>query len=263
MSVHPHAGGEHASRIVTMFRHTGSSPRGWGTPTATAGQSGSSRFIPTRVGNTTGPRRHATAPTVHPHAGGEHADECLVDVHAVGSSPRAWGTLLANLQTQQLRRFIPTRVGNTGRRHRGRDSRPVHPHAGGEHADPPAGAIDAVGSSPRGWGTLRHQVRTRCISRFIPTRVGNTRTWARSAPRHTVHPHAGGEHLKSRQIGATWYGSSPRGWGTHQLLVGVVLAVRFIPTRVGNTRYSAFIRSMVAVHPHAGGEHLSSGVDIK
>src|SRR5713226_6305452 len=35
---------------------------------------------------------------------------------------------------------------------------------------------------------------------------------------------------------------------------------RFIPTRVGNTRYVALAAAMASVHPHARGEHFSANV---
>ena len=53
-----------------------------------------SRFIPTRVGNTTCCTMPASTRTVHPHASGEHytVDQEKMGIH--GSSPREWGTLL-------------------------------------------------------------------------------------------------------------------------------------------------------------------------
>src|SRR3989344_6069128 len=50
-------------------------------------------------------------------------------------------------------------------------------------------------------------------------------------------------------------GSSPRAWGTHQLGFGVVLDLRFIPTRVGNTDPIYVSFASTPVHPHARGEH--------
>jgi len=54
-------------------------------------------------------------------------------------------------------------------------------------------------------------------------------------------------------------GSSPRPWGTLQLLTGLQGAARFIPTPVGNTRAWPTAWWAPAVHPHARGEHHAHG----
>ncbi len=51
-------------------------------------------------------------------------------------------------------------------------------------------------------------------------------------------------------------GSSPRVWGTLDLLLLLIDPPRFIPTGVGNTRRSCAQCSITAVHPHGCGEHL-------
>jgi len=53
---------------------------------------------------------------VHPHACGEHNMLAAQQIIDAGSSPRVWGTPLEPQQLVVVRRFIPTRVGNT-RRH--------------------------------------------------------------------------------------------------------------------------------------------------
>ncbi len=76
---------------------------------------------------------------------------------------------------QEQRRFIPTCVGNTD--------------ATKELL------ILPFGSSPRAWGTLRHEHSKRVAPRFIPTCVGNTAlVWCPSRSR-AVHPHVRGEHV--------------------------------------------------------------------
>jgi len=91
-----------------------------------------------------------------------------------GSSPRGWGTQFHHLPLLALVRFIPTRVGNTAHRSITDRRHTVHPHAGGEHCWDSAWAMSPIGSSPRGWGTLKNSTPRHPIIRFIPTRVGNT-----------------------------------------------------------------------------------------
>ena len=50
-------------------------------------------------------------------------------------------------------------------------------------------------------------------------------------------------------------GSSPRTWGTLEVLHVHSHGVRFIPTHVGNTQSACDGRLVMTVHPHARGEH--------
>ena len=214
---------------------TGSSPREWGTHPRYPSFSSVPRFIPTRVGNTADESRRCWFDAVHPHASGEHFDRCTKPRTQPGSSPREWGTPRDMRLVQFVRRFIPTRVGNTTRP----QSRPapasVHPHASGEHNSACARPGGRDGSSPREWGTQPRHHPTETRSRFIPTRVGNTalRAAIRAAP--SVHPHASGEHLFARDMRSSAFGSSPREWGTPNTMTSSQIKTRFIPTRVGNT----------------------------
>ena len=91
----------------------GSSPRAWGTLRPSQKHGLSSRFIPTGVGNTprnSGCRRRRA---VHPHGRGEHWKTWAKVNDGNGSSPRAWGTRIADLEGDRNHRFIPTGVGNT------------------------------------------------------------------------------------------------------------------------------------------------------
>ena len=154
------------------------------------------RFIPTRVGNTLqggSPPRRAT---VHPHASGEHTTPGSTAASPSGSSPREWGTQQAEDGQVVVARFIPTRVGNTATRTLCEPSTPVHPHASGEHTAATNLGCMRNGSSPREWGTRGAIWRWRAISRFIPTRVGNTLLTIACCLLSAVHPHASGEHGK-------------------------------------------------------------------
>ncbi len=82
-----------------------------------------------------------------------------------------------------------------------------------------------------------------------------------------VHPHTRGEHGTRCLPAASACGSSPHAWGTlvHGAAVNAVL--RFIPTRVGNTRIRAFGLIMkYGSSPHAWGTlrcPLSSGTRLR
>ena len=111
--VHPRAGGEHSSSAVRNAWRTGSSPRGRGTLGCADGIAYVVRFIPARAGNTTGRRRTACRPPVHPRAGGEHCAASSIHFLIAGSSPRGRGTRPPSIGPAQTTRFIPARAGNT------------------------------------------------------------------------------------------------------------------------------------------------------
>ena len=132
-AVHPHACGEHTSASSGRLETAGSSPRLWGTRRSACSRSGSTRFIPTPVGNTVLAEGGWNQVSVHPHACGEHALELLTPGRYRGSSPRLWGTRWCTPRPPEARRFIPTPVGNTGVTGPPRPASAVHPHACGEH----------------------------------------------------------------------------------------------------------------------------------
>ena len=257
--VHPHARGEHLDCVRRIQSPGGSSPRAWGTHHNAASQKPRWRFIPTRVGNT--PTTHGVRASwpVHPHARGEHFFFQSEVSLCYGSSPRAWGTLVVDVDAGSPIRFIPTRVGNTKYRSYCQYVYPVHPHARGEHQHYRGEKVCAAGSSPRAWGTHDHPRPSRGVSRFIPTRVGNTHVTTGPAVDLPVHPHARGEHSSRSATSCARCGSSPRAWGTLRLLGRQQLDRRFIPTRVGNTRAMILRVARTPVHPHARGEHSASG----
>ncbi len=254
-TVHPHARGEH--RVATKIDDacSGSSPRTWGTPSTEAHGLCQPRFIPTHVGNTKGAASTSDRRAVHPHARGEHSDGSSLPIGAVGSSPRTWGTLDLHTGYAQSVRFIPTHVGNTAGMRRSSATRPVHPHARGEHHQVEAAGVWVRGSSPRTWGTPILVALLTGLGRFIPTHVGNTTSVQSQRWSHSVHPHARGEHSPNFAYRGAYIGSSPRTWGTLSLRTPALAPVRFIPTHVGNTRPRCWRCRTESVHPHARGEH--------
>ncbi len=172
------------------------------------------RFIPTCVGNICPTPSLLNPKSVHPHVCGEHdVSGCGTSVPC-GSSPRVWGTCRMAEEIKNVRRFIPTCVGNIpslAGRERGYT---VHPHVCGEHYL--SAVVEAVtgGSSPRVWGTSWSITRGCIPTRFIPTCVGNMPFSALMRSYSPVHPHVCGEHLGRTCVFALPLGSSPRVWGT-------------------------------------------------
>ena len=193
------------------------------------------RFIPTRVGNTGLRRLAIPQQAVHPHACGEHLIMATREMENSGSSPRVWGTHIEVKTARAVWRFIPTRVGNTISNAFAAVKVPVHPHACGEHQLTYSRCIMDNGSSPRVWGTQRRLWLLRLVTRFIPTRVGNTGEPIKITVAASVHPHACGEHFGKQAFVSIGSGSSPRVWGTLIPCSSEGGVYRFIPTRVGNT----------------------------
>ncbi len=233
----------------------GSSPPAWGTRGRPKWLGPPRRFIPTRVGNTRHGRRTERRPPVHPHPRGEHVFRCVARENRGGSSPPAWGTLAGREIGEALHRFIPTRVGNTGRRRFRQPAPPVHPHPRGEHVFRCVARENRGGSSPPAWGTLAGREIGEALHRFIPTRVGNTGRRRFRQPAPPVHPHPRGEHAAGSGKCPLPAGSSPPAWGTRAPRSNRVAGRRFIPTRVGNTFQPRGGIARLAVHPHPRGEH--------
>ncbi len=195
------------------------------------------------------------APSVHPHACGEHLNLLNYNNIIYGSSPRLWGTLLKKEVPIVGGRFIPTPVGNTKSLEMPVLIASVHPHACGEHAGGPTTNGTRVGSSPRLWGTRSGTFYDDKMNRFIPTPVGNTPLHPSAVTGQPVHPHACGEHGLSGNENFYGFGSSPRLWGTLSAVTRRDSLLRFIPTPVGNTSESERKTFRATVHPHACGEH--------
>ena len=153
-AVHPHGRGEHLCPRLGGGGCSGSSPRAWGTLELALVLLVKVRFIPTGVGNTSSSVVSTNTGAVHPHGRGEHFNGFNFKHSAIGSSPRAWGTLVYRLFAYYKIRFIPTGVGNT-----------IAFYI--THFNP-------SGSSPRAWGTRVKLSDSQIVRRFIPTGVGNT-----------------------------------------------------------------------------------------
>ena len=131
-AVHPHGRGERVCAIHDDDIGPGSSPRAWGTPADSGCGIIPPRFIPTGVGNAIPAGFIQQNDPVHPHGRGERPRDTMDFYTDYGSSPRAWGTRMHQLQVAAIERFIPTGVGNACRQRDRTHARPVHPHGRGE-----------------------------------------------------------------------------------------------------------------------------------
>ena len=124
----------------------------------------------------------------------------------------------------------------------------------GELPVDPGDPGDAIGSSPRAWGTLWKQAYERPKERFIPTCMGNSSLCEILTLINAVHPHVHGELLNLMHSHFCNFGSSPRAWGTLSKNLSTSLFSRFIPTCMGNSERKEAKYSAGAVHPHVHGE---------
>ena len=213
-AVHPHACGEYYCSHVSNGQRCGSPPRVWGIRQAYAAASSAASVHPHTCGEYTDDAGspHARIAGSPPHVWGIREPCGHVDL-VVGSPPHVWGILhvgcgMGRLDGSPPRVWGIRIVGSSDNR-----VGAVHPHACGEY-------VDAVGSlrlavHPHACGEywlLSHVAR---VSRFTPTRVGNTSRSLSCRIAVTVHPHTCGEYERA----------------AHDDAVGC----RFTPTRVGNT----------------------------
>ena len=171
----------------------GSSPRAWGTHEMPLEDEVGYRFIPTCMGNSRARGAPHRARSVHPHVHGELISSSTSSTCAAGSSPRAWGTPVPRGPPPVPVRFIPTCMGNSSSSEASTRSASVHPHVHGELYISLSGGFGRRGSSPRAWGTHLSTGEEPRLDRFIPTCMGNSRTFSTGRSGGAVHPHVHGE----------------------------------------------------------------------
>ncbi len=199
-SVHPHARGDHSARQRDLSSCFGSPPRAWGSQLGWQPSGGLPWFTPTRVGITPPRGPDCQAPTVHPHARGDHRAWICGGRGPTGSPPRAWGSPPRASRRERARRFTPTRVGITLHRRWPTRTRAVHPHARGDHVWWTGHRSSSAGSPPRAWGSLHKHQAANLGLRFTPTRVGITSSDSPGRWKMSVHPHARGDHHRSTAL---------------------------------------------------------------
>ncbi len=132
-AVHPRGRGEHSCRRSTSRPNDGSSPRARGTLRTAVDSQHAARFIPAGAGNTRNTAGRRRLGSVHPRGRGEHVPTAFQGDKSRGSSPRARGTRLHQVQRRRHGRFIPAGAGNTIASSTRRGMPPVHPRGRGEH----------------------------------------------------------------------------------------------------------------------------------
>ena len=213
----PHAWGIRPFIEALYELNAGSPPHAWGIRSARRHSIATSRFTPTRVGNT-----------------GEPDARVVV---CGGSPPHAWGILRPPSSRCPGQSVHPHTRGEYGWSTTGRPTAmKVHPHTRGEYAVSASTATVRSPVHPHTRGEYVTVGRTLPLSdRFTPTRVGNTR---RSHPQGDIHA-----------------GSPPHAWGIPRPRGHAADYRRFTPTRVGNTAHVDDVEAHLAVHPHTRGEY--------
>ncbi len=233
-SVHPRARGERSTSPVHTPIPIGSSPRARGTPESAHLDANLFRFIPARAGNAVARIARLPRVTVHPRARGERPTCNIIPGCAVGSSPRARGTLVFPVRPRKVCRFIPARAGNARLPASREQVFAVHPRARGERQERLYDGVRTVGSSPRARGTRPTNRPEFRYCRFIPARAGNALPPGASSAPDTVHPRARGERGARATCTRSTDGSSPRARGTRYRDPSRAVRSRFIPARAGN-----------------------------
>ena len=152
----------------------GSSPRTRGTELHDQRPGQGHRFIPADAGNRSSPMHSSAIIAVHPRGRGEQYLSGARGINEDGSSPRTRGTATKEVQTGEVRRFIPADAGNRPARSRSARRMTVHPRGRGEQARANPHLDSMVGSSPRTRGTAAWTSARRWIMRFIPADAGNS-----------------------------------------------------------------------------------------
>ena len=186
-------GGEQKADDLAAVVAFGSSPRGRGTVGSHQRRHLRPRFIPAWAGNSTSPIQKTQDTPVHPRVGGEQPAPSLDNPAPNGSSPRGRGTGKPVQRAAHCRRFIPAWAGNSNTVTPATGDPAVHPRVGGEQQPPSPRHRRPNGSSPRGRGTARLNLRCQPGNRFIPAWAGNRKYVLLLCRPSAVHPRVGGE----------------------------------------------------------------------
>ena len=235
-TVHPRVGGEYYVGVIQGSFPCGSSPRGRGIPARLDEPPGLRRFIPAWAGNTPLNPIVTSSLPVHPRVGGEYVPITVDGAHFLGSSPRGRGIRRPVIIHPLRIRFIPAWAGNTASGHALCRPSSVHPRVGGEYTATAGAGCAGSGSSPRGRGIRRAELRSALSMRFIPAWAGNTQQNQSDTSTTVVHPRVGGEYLFGGLLPQLKGGSSPRGRGILRIASARDIGRRFIPAWAGNTR---------------------------
>ena len=166
--------GEHAPPQPPDATAPGSAPRARGTPPPVRLEVALVRISPACAGNTEPDVELESAIADQPRVRGEHLNAMVFVGAAIGSAPRARGTLDHQNHRPRQHRISPACAGNTPRKTRTATIPPDQPRVRGEHSRARVDSRIAFGSAPRARGT-RVDVRVGVgVSRISPACAGNT-----------------------------------------------------------------------------------------
>ena len=250
---HPRACGANIHDGHNASTVAGSSPRVRGKRTGSRRAGRPARIIPARAGQTLLERTAITPPPDHPRACGANCHWCVHTLTASGSSPRVRGKLYEDGVSCITNRIIPARAGQTSRTQGHRRSAPDHPRACGANSIRGSKVQLPAGSSPRVRGkpaTGRGQFEPH---RIIPARAGQTSRSNGRLWRASDHPRACGANAALIMKTAYRGGSSPRVRGKLVVDELLVVRVRIIPARAGQTDGHGIEPWSRSDHPRACG----------
>ena len=175
-----------------------------------------------------------------------------------GTSPQAWGKVVALDDVDVERRNIPTGVGKSPAAAAAPRAPTGHPHRRGEKPISTSQWTPANGTSPQAWGKDGVHRQVAEVGRNIPTGVGKSPGARRRSPSRTEHPHRRGEkHFTAFSMPPTT-GTSPQAWGKGMDSQALHHPRRNIPTGVGKSAISFPAPGWGPEHPHRRGEKMVS-----
>ncbi len=211
-------------------------------------------FTPTGVGTALSFTRRQPRRLVHPHRRGDGMLAGVIDQHATGSPPQAWGRHVLCPHQLHRRRFTPTGVGTAATLPGTGISASVHPHRRGDGTLRFLHQTASIGSPPQAWGRLVHRHRKIAHVRFTPTGVGTAMFAPIPAHPSSVHPHRRGDGASAIVGKRATTGSPPQAWGRLDRENRTLDHPRFTPTGVGTAPFRSSARRCQAVHPHRRGD---------
>ena len=252
---HPRVGGENRNYPNYRPRSLGSSPRGRGKRRRLNGCPANRGLIPAWAGKTFVNTYKLRREQAHPRVGGENPLVLILLFLPQGSSPRGRGKLIVVAMGIGLGGLIPAWAGKTRVRCPLVAGRAAHPRVGGENLEQSTGAIEAVGSSPRGRGKPAWGLRSLRAWRLIPAWAGKTTGTARAAVHRQAHPRVGGENSSLVATPTSAAGSSPRGRGKQNASPTGRVLKGLIPAWAGKTLVRRLGGHQAKAHPRVGGEN--------
>ena len=190
---HPRECGEQTGGGGHLTRAPGSSPRVRGAVEKERDDALRQGIIPASAGSRSASPQRARGPTDHPRECGEQLGGAKDIAIAHGSSPRVRGAAMGHAAGVRVGRIIPASAGSRRGPFLSGPATPDHPRECGEQPLPFAGAVSALGSSPRVRGAGSHRHGWGSIVRIIPASAGSSSTIAFNSLTSRDHPRECGE----------------------------------------------------------------------